>query len=97
MKRERILVQRKCNKVVTCAIPPSHHLKSENSKYSINFFSHSQRQYKLCGLNNDSYYISLPIHLHAVVTKRYQIITAVNQLWSFRAGVHQKRSCQRAT
>jgi len=43
-------------------VPCRHHLKSENSKNSINFFSHSQLQYKLCGLINDSYYVTLPIH-----------------------------------
>jgi len=34
--------------------------KSENSKNSINFFSCSQLQYKLCGLINDCYYVTLP-------------------------------------
>jgi len=43
-------------------MPPSHHLKSENNKNSINFFSHSQPQYKLCGLMNDVYYVTLSIH-----------------------------------
>jgi len=47
------LVQLKCNKMVTSAVRPSHHMKSDNSKYSINFFSHSQLQYKLCDLIND--------------------------------------------
>jgi len=32
-------VQSKCNKMVTSAMLPSHHLKSDNSKDSINFFS----------------------------------------------------------
>ena len=52
MKRECTLVQGKCNKVVTSATPPSHDLKSEHSKNSINFFSHSQLQYKICDLIN---------------------------------------------
>jgi len=38
MKRECILVQGKCKKMVTSAMPPPHDLQSENSKNSI-FFS----------------------------------------------------------
>jgi len=42
----------------------------EESKNSINLFSHSQLQYKLCNLTNDCYciYVKLPIHSHAEVT-----------------------------
>jgi len=61
MKIECTFAQGKCNKMVTNVMPPSHHLKSENSENSIHFFSHSQLQYKLCGLNNDYYCITLPI------------------------------------
>jgi len=34
--------------------------KSENSKTSINFFTYSQLQYKLCGLISDCYCVTLP-------------------------------------
>jgi len=34
------LVQGKCNKMVTSAMPAFHHSKNKNSKNSINFFSH---------------------------------------------------------
>jgi len=47
MKRELTFVQEKCNKMVTSVMPPSHHLSSEDSKNSINFFSYSQMQHKL--------------------------------------------------
>ena len=34
--------------------------KAKNSKNSINFFSHSQLRYKLCGLINDDCYVTYP-------------------------------------
>jgi len=68
MKRELTFVQEKCNKMVTSAMPPSHHLSSEDSKNSINFFSYSQIQHKLWGLFSDYYYVTLPIFSHAEVT-----------------------------
>jgi len=69
-------------------------LKSENTKNSINFISHLQLQYKLCGLN--ILYITLTIHLHAEVT----IV-----IWNLRQSVScdvldqefSKFSCHRAT
>jgi len=50
MKRECTFAQGKSNMTVTSVTLSSHHLSSENSKSSINIFSHSQPQYKLCGL-----------------------------------------------
>jgi len=41
--------------------------KSENSKNLINFFSHSQLQYKPCGLITDCYFVTLPIHSHVTL------------------------------
>jgi len=38
----------KVQKMVTSAISLSHHSSSEDSKNSINFFSHSQLQHKYC-------------------------------------------------
>jgi len=67
MKRECPLVQGKCNKIVTGAMPPFHHSKNKNSENSINFFSHWQLQYKLCDLISDYYFVTLPIHSHAKV------------------------------
>jgi len=61
-------VQGKCNKTVTSAMPPFHHSENKNSKNSINFFSRSQLPNKLCGLNSDYYYVTLPIHSHGEVT-----------------------------
>ena len=69
MKRDWTLMKGKCNRMVKIAMRPSHHLKSENNKKSINFFSHSQLQYILCGHFSDYYYATLLIHSHAVVTK----------------------------
>jgi len=63
----RTLMQGMCNKQVTSAKPLSHHLSSKDSK-TRSIFSHSQLQYKLNGLINDSYYITLPINSHAEVT-----------------------------
>jgi len=40
---------------------------SENSINSINRFSHSQLQYKLCGIN-DYYYVTFLIHSHEELT-----------------------------
>jgi len=55
VKRECIFVQGKYNKMVTSATP------SLEKQKLINFFPHSQLQYKLCVLNNDyHYYITLP-------------------------------------
>jgi len=60
MKRECTLVQGKRGKLVTIsAMLPSHDVKSENSKISINFFSHSQLHYNLCDLIN----LLLPRHM----------------------------------
>jgi len=42
--------------------------KSEKSKNSINFFSHSQLQFKLCDLISEYYYVTLSIHSYAQVT-----------------------------
>jgi len=42
-------------------------VKSVNSKNSINSFSHAQLQYKLCGLINDCYDVTLPSHSHTEV------------------------------
>jgi len=41
MKQECILVQGKCNKIVTSAMPPFHHSKNKNSKKSICFLINS--------------------------------------------------------
>jgi len=46
-------MQRKGNKMVASAMPLSYHLSSEGGRNSINFFFHSQLQYKLCGLINN--------------------------------------------
>jgi len=48
IKQERTLVQVKCDKMVTSAMPSSNHLKSEIGKNSMKFFSHSQLQHTLC-------------------------------------------------
>jgi len=74
MKEECTLVQRMCKQMVTSAMPPSHHLKSKNRKNSINFFSKSQLQYKLCALFNSYYYFTLPIYSQADVTIRKSVI-----------------------
>ena len=74
MKEECTLVQRMCKQMVTSAMPPSHHLKSKNRKNSINFFSKSQLQYKLCALFNSYHYFTLPIYSQADVTIRKSVI-----------------------
>jgi len=66
MKPECTFVQGKCDKMVTSAMSSSHHLKSENSKNSMNFFSHSQLQYKLRDLIN----LSLFRHIAFPLTRR---------------------------
>ena len=78
MKRECNLVQWKCKKMVTSAMPPSHHRKAKTVK--TRSISYSQSQYKLRSLIND-YFITLPVHSHAEVT----IVTTVRQLWCLRA------------
>ena len=67
MKRECTLVQGKCNKMVTSAMPPLHHSKSKNSKNSINFLSQLQYKLNLCDFICDYIYVTLPIHSLAEV------------------------------
>jgi len=60
-----------CNESATnghksyAAIPSQ---KSDNSKNSINFFSHSPLQYTICDLISDYCYVTLLIHSHAETT-----------------------------
>jgi len=68
IKRQCTLVQGQCSKIVTSAILPFHYLKRQSSKNSINSFSHSQLQYRLCDLVNEYYNAKLPIYSHAEVT-----------------------------
>jgi len=48
--------------MVTSVIPPSHHRKAKIAKRRSNYFlmHKSQLQYKLRGLINDCYYVTLP-------------------------------------
>jgi len=55
-------------RVNLATLPPSHHLKSKNSKNSIKLFYHSQLQYKLVTLLIHYYCITLPIHSRVEVT-----------------------------
>jgi len=45
MKRECTLVQGKSNKMVTSAMPPSHYLRSNDSKNTIIFFHAYENEY----------------------------------------------------
>jgi len=47
--------------------------KSENSKNSINFFSLSQLQYKLCGLINDCFHVTCHSHAEVIIVIRYML------------------------
>jgi len=58
----------KCNKVVTSAMPLSHHLSSEDSKNSINFFLIHSSSTNHVALSINDYYVTLPIHSHPEVT-----------------------------
>jgi len=84
MKRKPTPLQRNCRKC-HAAIPSQ---KSENSKNSINFSSHSQLQYKRRGVINDFLLLQ---HIAYPLTRRshnsLQVLTTVNQLWCFRARV----------
>ena len=88
MKRECTLVQGKCNKMVTSAMPPFHHSKNKNSKNSINFFSQLQYKLKLCDLICDHYYV---YPLTGRSQNSAQLLATDSQLWCFRAEVSKLR------
>ena len=84
---------RKVHKMVTCVMPLSHHLNSEDSINSINFFSDSQLQYKLCGRINDHYCVALSIHSHAAVganlgVRIFPILMLIRRNPGFRKSVN---------
>jgi len=72
------------------SMPPLQYSKNKDSKILINFISHWQLQYKLCGLISDKHWLLLPHTAYSLTRRshnRHPILVTVIQLWCLRAEV----------